>query len=94
MSGSGAAAPVARDCLTFLFDRNKAMDVLAPMEKEWGGTISERMAKEQAVFLAQRQAITAGIAPDPAAVTAPGASPSTTPTPTPTAPPSPAAAPE
>ena len=96
MSGSGAAAPVARDCLTFLFDRNKAMDVLAPMEKEWGGTISERMAKEQAVFLAQRQAIAAGIATDPAASPTPGASPApaATPSPAPAAPPPPAAVPE
>lgn len=96
MSGSGAAAPVARDCLTFLFDRNKAMGVLAPMEKEWGGTISERMAKEQAVFLAQRQAIAAGIATNPGVSPTQGASPApaATPAPAPTAPPAAAAVPE
>ena len=88
MSGSGAAAPVARDCMTFLFDRNKAMDVLAPMEKEWGGTISERMATEQAVFLAQKQAVAAGLVPAETPI-ADG-----TPTPAPSPGISPAAAPE
>ncbi len=42
--GSGAAYPIARDVLTFLYDKGKAMDVLAPLETAWGGTIEQRMA--------------------------------------------------
>lgn len=42
--GSGAAYPIARDVLTYLYDQGKALEVLEPMEKAWGGTINERMA--------------------------------------------------
>lgn len=46
MGGSRAAAPVARDVLTWLFDKQKAMDALLPMEEAWGGTYAERMARQ------------------------------------------------
>ncbi|MEO5605328.1 MAG: penicillin-binding transpeptidase domain-containing protein, partial [Novosphingobium sp.] len=42
--GSGAAYPIARDVMTFLFDPVKAMEVLGPMEASWGGTPQQRMA--------------------------------------------------
>ncbi len=42
--GSGAAYPIARDVMTFLYDRQKAMDALLPLEAAWGGTVEERMA--------------------------------------------------
>ena len=42
--GSGAAYPIARDVMTFLFDPAKAMDVLNGMENGWGGTPQQRMA--------------------------------------------------
>jgi penicillin-binding protein 2 len=42
--GSGAAYPIARDVMTFLFDPAKAMDVLTGMETSWGGTPQQRMA--------------------------------------------------
>jgi penicillin-binding protein 2 len=42
--GSGAAYPIARDVMTYLFDQQKAWDVLKPMEADWGGTPQERMA--------------------------------------------------
>lgn len=42
--GSGAAYPIARDVMTFLFDPAKAMDVLTGMESGWGGTPQQRMA--------------------------------------------------
>jgi len=42
--GSGAAYPIARDVMTFLFDPAKAMEVLLEMEKGWGGTPQQRMA--------------------------------------------------
>jgi penicillin-binding protein 2 len=51
--GSGAAYPVARDVMTFLFDPTKAMDMLLEMEKGWGGTPQERMAAKYASYSAQ-----------------------------------------
>ncbi len=48
--GSGAAYPIARDVMTFLYDRQKAMDALLPLEAAWGGTIEERMAAAMARF--------------------------------------------
>ena len=51
--GSGAAYPVARDVMTFLFDPVKAMDVLLEMEKGWGGPPQERMAAKYASYAAQ-----------------------------------------
>ena len=48
MGGSRAAAPVAKDVLTFLFDRPKAMQSLAALEKQWGGTLAEREARQAA----------------------------------------------
>ena len=46
LGGSRAAAPVAKDVLTYLFDRERAMASLLELEKGWGGTISERMASD------------------------------------------------
>ncbi|MCH4892453.1 penicillin-binding protein 2 [Sphingomonas sp. SFZ2018-12] len=65
VGGSRAAAPVARDVLTYLFDKQKALDILAPLEAEWGGDIGARMAKKQAAYDAARAA-----ALDPAAAAA------------------------
>jgi len=45
MGGSRAAAPVAKDVLTYLFDKDKAMEALLPLEAQWGGNIAERMAR-------------------------------------------------
>ncbi len=52
--GSGAAYPVARDVLTFLYDRQKAMDVLTGLEKSWGGTIQERMDIKMNAYRARK----------------------------------------
>lgn len=43
MGGARAAAPVAKDVLTYLFDKPKAMAALAAFEEQWGGTLAERM---------------------------------------------------
>jgi penicillin-binding protein 2 len=51
--GSGAAYPVARDVMTYLFDPAKAMDVLHQMEAGWGGTPQERMAARYRVYASQ-----------------------------------------
>ncbi len=46
VGGARAAAPVAKDVLTFLYDREKAMATLQTLESAWGGTPEERMARE------------------------------------------------
>ncbi len=51
--GARAAAPIAKDVMTFLFDPAKAWDVLLAMEKGWGGTPTERMAAKYAAYAAQ-----------------------------------------
>ena len=48
--GASAAAPIVRDTMTFLFDPQKAFDALAPLEKQWGGTLAERTARQAATF--------------------------------------------
>jgi penicillin-binding protein 2 len=45
LGGARAAAPVAKDALTFLFDRQKALASLAALEAGWGGTLAERNAR-------------------------------------------------
>jgi penicillin-binding protein 2 len=52
MGGARAAAPVAKDVLTFLYDREKAMASLEALEAGWGGGIEERMARQYAAFQA------------------------------------------
>ncbi|MBU6268995.1 MAG: penicillin-binding protein 2, partial [Sphingomonadales bacterium] len=42
--GARAAAPIAKDVMTFLFDPRTAWDSLLALEKNWGGTPSQRMA--------------------------------------------------
>ena len=41
--GSGAAYPVARDVMTFLFDPQKGLDALHALEAQWGGTAQQRL---------------------------------------------------
>jgi len=45
LGGARAAAPVAKDVLTYLFDKDKAMQALLPLEQQWGGGIAERMER-------------------------------------------------
>ncbi|MGN6596847.1 penicillin-binding protein 2 [Sphingopyxis terrae] len=52
MGGSRAAAPVAKDIFTFLYDREKAMEALTAFEAGWGGTIKERMDRDYAAWKA------------------------------------------
>jgi penicillin-binding protein 2 len=53
LGGSRAAAPVAKDFLTYMFDPQKAMDSLLAHEAGWGGNVSERMRSEFAAFRAR-----------------------------------------
>ncbi|MGB7407258.1 MAG: penicillin-binding protein 2 [Pontixanthobacter sp.] len=48
--GSGAAYPIARDVMTFMFDPQKGMDALRTLEEEWGGTAQERLAARYAEY--------------------------------------------
>jgi penicillin-binding protein 2 len=48
--GASAAAPIVRDSMTYLFDQAKALEALAPLEKQWGGTLAERNARQLAAF--------------------------------------------
>lgn len=48
LGGARAAAPVAKDFLTYLYDPAKAMAALEALETSWGGDITTRMAAERA----------------------------------------------
>ena len=48
--GASAAAPIVRDTMTYLFDQQKAMDALLPLEQQWGGSLAERNARRSAAF--------------------------------------------
>ena len=50
LGGARAAAPVAKDVLTFLYDREQAMASLESFEAGWGGNIDTRMARSFAGF--------------------------------------------
>jgi penicillin-binding protein 2 len=44
--GASAAAPIVKDTMTYLFDKQKAYAALAPLEQQWGGTLAERNARQ------------------------------------------------
>ena len=48
--GASAAAPIVRDSMTYLFDQQKALAALEPLEKQWGGTLAERNARLLGAF--------------------------------------------
>jgi penicillin-binding protein 2 len=51
--GASAAAPIAKDVMTCLFEPAKAWSALLEMEKTWGGTPAERMAAKYRAYAAQ-----------------------------------------
>jgi penicillin-binding protein 2 len=57
--GASAAAPIVRDSMTYLFDQQKALAVLEPLEKQWGGTLAERNARQLQAFKAASKATSA-----------------------------------
>lgn len=67
MGGARAAAPVAKDVLTFLFDREQAMERLAGLEAGWGGDIATRMAAKSSAWKAAQAAPAPEVPEDPAA---------------------------
>jgi penicillin-binding protein 2 len=54
--GASAAAPMAKDVMTYLFDKDRAMTALAALEHQWGGTLEERMQRRAAEWIAARAA--------------------------------------
>lgn len=53
--GWGAsAAPIARDVLTYLFDKEKAMTALLKLETDWGGDIKTRMDRKTQAWKAAK----------------------------------------
>jgi len=55
MGGAKAAAPVAKDVITYLFNKDLAMQALMPLEEQWGGTIAERMARRAEAWAAAKR---------------------------------------
>ena len=53
MGGARAAAPIAKDVLTFVYDREQAMASLEALEAGWGGNIEQRMATRYAAYQGQ-----------------------------------------
>ena len=53
MGGARAAAPIAKDVLTFIYDREQAMASLEALEAGWGGNIEQRMAAKYAAYQGQ-----------------------------------------
>jgi len=50
--GSGAAYPIARDVMTFIFDPAKGLEALHALEKQWGGTAQQRLSQSYARYAA------------------------------------------
>lgn len=62
--GHGAAAAViARDAMTYLYDKQKALDTLAKLQPGWGGDIATRMARSKTEWKAAQAAAAAPTAP-------------------------------
>jgi len=48
--GASAAAPIVKDSMTYLFDKQKGWDALNALETQWGGTLAERTARRAEEF--------------------------------------------
>jgi penicillin-binding protein 2 len=66
--GSGAAYPIARDVMTYLFDPQKGLDQLRSLEAQWGGTPRERMATKYAGYADEYGVDIPSIPPEPEAI--------------------------
>ncbi len=70
--GARAAAPIAKDVMTFLFDRDRAMASLEALEASWGGSLDARMARKLDAYKGQVSAPPKS--PDPSAGSTPAPS--------------------
>lgn len=50
--GSGAAYPIARDVMTYMFDPAKGLEALRALEEQWGGTAQERLDAQYRAYAA------------------------------------------
>ncbi len=50
--GSGAAYPIARDVMTYMFDPEKGMEALLALEEQWGGSAQERLDSQYRAYAA------------------------------------------
>ncbi len=50
--GSGAAYPIARDVMTFMFDPAKGLEALRPLEEQWGGNAQARLDAKYRAYAA------------------------------------------
>ncbi len=66
--GSGAAYPIARDVMTFLFDPPKGLEALHALEEQWGGTAQERLNKAYVAYATAAGVDLPPAPPDPVAV--------------------------
>ena len=66
--GSGAAYPIARDVMTYLFDPAKGLEALHALEKQWGGTAQQRLDATYAAYAAAAGVDVPPAPADPAAV--------------------------
>jgi penicillin-binding protein 2 len=64
--GARAAAPIARDVMTLLFDPPKAWATLLDLEKQWGGTAAERLAAKFRAYEARFGTSAPKVGPDEA----------------------------
>ena len=65
--GHGAAAAViARDAITYLYDAKRAEDTLSKLQPGWGGDIATRMTNDRAAWQAEQAAKTVPPSPAPA----------------------------
>jgi penicillin-binding protein 2 len=44
---------LVRDVMTYLFDKDRAMAALAPLEAQWGGNVLQRMDRETRAWAAR-----------------------------------------
>lgn len=76
LGGARAAAPVAKDIFTFLYDPEKGMAALEALERGWGGTLQQRMVRKAESWKAAAHAPPVlPSAPEAANIAAPSAAP-------------------
>jgi penicillin-binding protein 2 len=63
VGGARAAAPVAKDVFTYLYDREAAMRRLLALEAGWGGTPGERLARRYAAIQSEARGTAASAPP-------------------------------
>jgi len=70
-----AGAAIARDMITYIYDRKRAEDRLATLEEGWGGTIEQRMQAKADAFAHRDEPVPAARAAVPASAVSSPAGP-------------------